>query len=114
MGTRPLADVVARIEHDVLADVNRPAHPMYLGHQVWAPLAAAVWTELVIGAVNNSQAVWEMSPATTIEKRVLAWMGALAGFGAGSAGTIMKSRTAAAHLVFLLDGLEAEAATMRL
>lgn len=96
MGMRPLAEVVARIEHDVLADVNRLAHPMYLGHQVSAPLAAAVWTEVVIGAVNNSHAVWEMSPATTtIEKRVIAWMCELAGFGAGSAGTITSGGTEA-------------------
>lgn len=96
MGMHPLADVVARIEHDVLPDVNRLAHPMYLGHQVSAPLAAAVWTEVVIGAVNNSQAVWEMSPATTtIEKRVIAWMCELAGFGAGSAGTITSGGTEA-------------------
>lgn len=96
MGMRPLAEVVARIEHDVLPDVNRLAHPMYLGHQVSAPLAAAVWTEVVIGAVNNSQAVWEMSPATTtIEKRVIAWMCELAGFGTGSAGTITSGGTEA-------------------
>jgi len=95
-GMRPLAEVVARIENDVLTDVNRLAHPMYLGHQVSAPLAAAIWTEVVIGAVNNSQAVWEMSPATTtIEKRVISWMCELAGFGEGSAGTITSGGTEA-------------------
>lgn len=95
-GMRPLEEVVARLENDVLTDVNRLAHPMYLGHQVSAPLAAAIWTEVVIGAVNNSQAVWEMSPATTtIEKRVISWMCELAGFGEGSAGTITSGGTEA-------------------
>ena len=31
------------------------AHPMYMGHQVSAPLPAAVWTETVIGALNQSR-----------------------------------------------------------
>lgn len=115
MGMRPLADVVARLEQDVLSDVNRLAHPMYLGHQVSAPLAAAVWTEVVIGAVNNSHAVWEMSPATTtIEKRVIAWMCELAGFGAGSAGTITSGGTEATLTALLASraAWQADAWTM--
>ena len=43
MGMRPLADVVARIERDVMPDVNQLMHPMAMGHQVSAPLASAVW-----------------------------------------------------------------------
>lgn len=95
-GLRPLADVVARLEHDVLADVNRLTHPMYLGHQVSAPLAAAVWSDVVISAVNNSQAVREMSPATTpIERRVIEWMAGAAGFDAAAGGTLTSGGTEA-------------------
>ena len=42
MGLKPLAEVAARIERDVMPDVNRLSHPMYLGHHVSAPLASAV------------------------------------------------------------------------
>ena len=42
----PLAEVLARVQRDVLSDCNRLYHPMYMGHQVSAPLPAAVWTEL--------------------------------------------------------------------
>jgi L-2,4-diaminobutyrate decarboxylase len=41
---RPLAAVAKRLSSLLLEDVNRLAHPMYIGHQVSAPLPAAVWT----------------------------------------------------------------------
>ncbi len=101
-GVRPLADVVARLGRDVLPDVNRLTHPMYLGHQVSAPLAAAVWSEVVISAVNNSMAVWEMSPvATVIEDRVVGWMRELAGFGPASGGTFTSGGTEATFTALL-------------
>ena len=49
-----LATIVARIEREILADANRLAHPMYMGHQVSFPLPTAVWTEAVISALNQS------------------------------------------------------------
>lgn len=95
-GITPLDEVVRRLGTDVLPDVNRLTHPRYLGHQVSAPLAAAVWTEMVIGAVNNSQAVWEMSPVTTpIEERVIGWMAQLCGFGPAAGGTFTSGATEA-------------------
>jgi L-2,4-diaminobutyrate decarboxylase len=63
---------------------------------VSAPLAAAVWTDVVISAINQSQAVWEMSPVTTvIEERVIGWMCQLAGYGPGAAGTFTSGGTEA-------------------
>ena len=53
-----------------------------MGHQVSAPLPVAVWTEALTAALNQSGAVWEMSPVgTVIETQVVRWMCALAGFG---------------------------------
>lgn len=96
MGMTPLADVAKRIETDVMPDIIQLMHPKYMGHQVSAPLAAAVWTDLVISAINNSQAVWEMSPVTTvIEERVIGWMCQLAGYGPGAAGTFTSGGTEA-------------------
>ena len=102
MGMTPLADVARRIETDVMPDVIQLMHPKYMGHQVSAPLASAVWTEVVISAINNSQAVWEMSPVTTvIEERVIGWMCQLAGYGPGAAGTFTSGGTEATFTALL-------------
>ena len=99
---RPLAEVVERLRREVLADCNRLYHPMYIGHQVSAPLPAAVWTEPVIGALNQSVAVWEMSPvATMIEHRVVRWLADLAGFGAEAGGTLTSGGTEATFTALL-------------
>ena len=101
-GLTPLAEVVARLERDVMPDVNRLTHPMYLGHQVSAPLAAAAWSEVVISAINNSVAVWEMSPvATVLEERVIGWMRTLAGFGDAAGGTFTSGGTEATFTALL-------------
>lgn len=63
---RPLAEIVERIARDVVPDSNKLHHPMYMGHQVSAPLPAAVWSETIIAALNQSVAVWEMSPVATV------------------------------------------------
>ncbi|HRN51880.1 MAG TPA: pyridoxal-dependent decarboxylase [Gemmatimonadaceae bacterium] len=102
MGMTPLADVAKRIETDVMPDIIQLMHPKYMGHQVSAPLASAVWTEVVISAINNSQAVWEMSPVTTvIEERVIGWMCQLAGYGPGAAGTFTSGGTEATFTALL-------------
>ena len=93
---RPLAEVLSRLEHDVLPDCNRLTHPRSMGHQVSAPLPVAVWTEALTGAVNQSGAVWEMSPVgTVIETQVVRWMCDLAGFDAAAGGTFTSGGTEA-------------------
>ncbi|HEV7838029.1 MAG TPA: aspartate aminotransferase family protein [Gemmatimonadaceae bacterium] len=93
---RPVGEVLARLERQVLADANKYCHPMYMGHQTSAPLAAAVWMESIVGALNQSLAVWEMSPtATTIEHQTVRWFSALAGFGEKSGGTMTSGGTEA-------------------
>jgi L-2,4-diaminobutyrate decarboxylase len=99
---KPLAEVVARLERDVVADANHLMHPMYIGHQVSAPVPAAIWTEMVTAALNNSAAVWEMSPtATVIEHRLVRWFCELAGFGEGSGGTLTTGGTEATFTALL-------------
>jgi L-2,4-diaminobutyrate decarboxylase len=93
---RPVAEIIERLERDVLADSNKYYHPMYMGHQTSAPLPVGVWMESVIGALNQSLAVWEMSPtATMIEHRIVRWLSALAGYGEGSGGTMTSGGTEA-------------------
>src|SRR4051794_22864435 len=93
---RPVAEIIERLEREVLADANKYYHPMYMGHQTSAPLPVGVWMESVIGALNQSLAVWEMSPtATMIEHRIVRWLSALAGYGEGSGGTMTSGGTEA-------------------
>src|ERR1051325_5349250 len=40
-------------------------HPSYMGHQVCPPFPAAVIADMVISTLNQSTAVWEMSPIGT-------------------------------------------------
>jgi L-2,4-diaminobutyrate decarboxylase len=93
---RPVSEIVARLEREVLADANKYYHPMYMGHQTSAPLPVGVWMESVIGALNQSLAVWEMSPtATMIEHQVVGWLSKLAGYGEGAGGTMTSGGTEA-------------------
>jgi L-2,4-diaminobutyrate decarboxylase len=93
---RPVAEILERLERDVLSDANKYYHPMYMGHQTSAPLPVGVWMESVIGALNQSLAVAEMSPTgTAIEHQVIKWMAGLAGYGAGAGGTLTSGGTEA-------------------
>lgn len=102
MGGHPLAEVLARLERDVLPDVTRLVHPMYMGHQVSAPLPATIWIEALISAINGSTAVQEMSPsANAMEHRLVRWFGELAGYGAECGGTLTSGGTEATFTALL-------------
>jgi L-2,4-diaminobutyrate decarboxylase len=94
--------IVARVRSDILPDCNRLYHPRYVGHQIAGPLPAAVWMESVTAALNQSVAVFEMSPvATVLEHRVVAWMCQLAGLPNGSGGTLTSGGTEATFTALL-------------
>jgi L-2,4-diaminobutyrate decarboxylase len=94
--------VVRRLHDEVVANANRLYHPMCMGHQVAAPLPAAVWTEPIVSAMNQSVAVWEMSPAATmIEHRVIRWMTGLVGWDESSGGTLTSGGTEATFTALL-------------
>ncbi|MCG6954856.1 MAG: pyridoxal-dependent decarboxylase [Gemmatimonadetes bacterium] len=98
----PLAELVRRLAADVVPNSIHLAHPMYMGHQMSPPLPAAIWMEPLIGALNQSTAVAEMSPAATaIETRVIRWMCALAGFGQKAGGTLTTGGTEASFTALL-------------
>ena len=99
---RPLAEVVDRIRREVVPDSNWLYHPRAMGHQVAPPLPALIWTESVIAALNQSTAVFEMSPVgTTLERRVMRWMADLIGFGPSAAGTMTTGGTEATFTALL-------------
>ena len=93
---QPVGAIIERIRTDIIPDSNHLFHPRYAGHQIAGPLPAAVWTESVTAALNQSVAVFEMSPVMTVlEHRVIAWMNALVGFGPESGGTMTSGGTEA-------------------
>jgi L-2,4-diaminobutyrate decarboxylase len=99
---QPFGAVLRRVERDILCDANRLAHPMSMGHQVSPPLSAAIWTDALISALNQSQAVWEMSPTLThVEARVVRWMCELASLGPNSGGTFTSGGTEATFTALL-------------
>ena len=61
--------VIERLRTQVIPDANHLWHPRYVGHQIAGPLPAAVWTEPVTAALNQSVAVFEMSPVGTVLER---------------------------------------------
>ena len=93
---KSVSEIIDCLERDVIADANKYCHPMYMGHQTSAPLAVGVWMESIISALNQSVAVWEMSPtATLIEHRIVSWLAQLAGYGDGAGGTMTSGGTEA-------------------
>ncbi|HEX7051586.1 MAG TPA: pyridoxal-dependent decarboxylase [Longimicrobiales bacterium] len=92
---RPLDAVLARVRADIARESMRHAHPMYMGHQVCPPLPVAALADALVSMLNQSQAVWDMSPAgTLLEARLIDWFADLAGFGAGAGGSFVSGGSA--------------------
>lgn len=71
-------------------------HPAYMGHQVCPPFPSAVIADLVISTLNQSTAVWEMSPiGTVIEQEVIRWLADHVGYPSTSLGTAVSGGSAA-------------------
>jgi len=71
-------------------------HPSYMGHQVCPPFPTAVIADFVISALNQSTAVWEMSPiGTVIEQEVIRWLIERAGYPDTALGTAVSGGSAA-------------------
>lgn len=84
-----LAKLVARYS-------NHLHHPAYMGHQVCPPLVDSATADLLISFLNNSTAVFEMSPiATAIEKEMIRWLADLAGYPETAEGTAVSGGSAA-------------------
>src|SRR6185369_6834911 len=71
-------------------------HPSYMGHQVCPPFPSAILGDLLISTLNQSTAVWEMSPiGTVIEQEMVRWLADRAGYPAESLGTAVSGGSAA-------------------
>jgi len=85
----------------------RLAHPRYLAQQVAAPIPMAALIEPVVAAMNQSLAVWEMSPiATAIDRQLMAQFKRLFGYPREADGTLVPGG-AFGNLTALLAAREA-------
>ncbi len=97
-----IESIVERIRGEVVAESNHLWHPRYVGHQNSGPLPAAIWTESVTAALNQSIAVFEMSPVgTVLEHQAISWLCELVGFPAGAGGTFTSGGTEATFTALL-------------
>jgi L-2,4-diaminobutyrate decarboxylase len=93
---RPLADVLDRVRRDVLPNTAWVRDPGHMAHQLAPPLGVSIWSESLVGAINQSMAVAELSPiSTALERRVIRWLADLAGFPEEAGGTFAVGATEA-------------------
>lgn len=99
---RPVDAIIRRLRDDVIPDSNHLFHPRYVGHQVSAALPIPVWMEVVTAALNQSAAVFEMSPVgTVIEHLVVRWLCEAAGYPQGAGGTLTTGGSEATFTALL-------------
>jgi L-2,4-diaminobutyrate decarboxylase len=104
---RPAAEVWDEVWQAVVPNAIHLAHPMYMGHQVAPPLPHAVLADAMASLLNQSLAVWEMSPTgTLVEAQVVRWLVELLGWPAGADGTLVSGGSVA-NLTGLLAAREA-------
>ena len=108
--SKSLPGLVRRIQRSSL----RLAHPRYVAQQVAAPIPVAALVESVVAAMNQSLAVWEMSPiATAIDRQLMARFKRLFGYPREAEGTMVPGG-AFGNLTALFAAREAfESATGR-
>lgn len=104
---KPAEEVWDDVWERVVGDAIHLAHPMYMGHQVAPPLPHAVLADSLVSLLNQSVAVWEMSPTgTVVEAQVVRWLVDAAGFPATAEGTLVSGGSVA-NLTGLLAAREA-------
>jgi L-2,4-diaminobutyrate decarboxylase len=83
------------------------SHPRYGAQQVAAPIPAAALVESVVAAMNQSLAVWEMSPiATAVDRDLMAGFKKLFGYPRAAEGSLVPGG-AFANLTALLAARDA-------
>jgi L-2,4-diaminobutyrate decarboxylase len=99
----PVQQVIRELRQVVTDWSIRLQHPMYMGHQVCPPLPAAALADPIVSALNQSQAIGDMSPGTTlVELSLLRWFAGLAGWDRAAARGSFVSGGSAANLTALL------------
>jgi len=93
---------VATLVQQIQKNSLRLSHPRFAAQQVAAPIPAAALVESVVAALNQSLAVWEMSPiATAIDRDLMSRFKKLFGYPATAEGSLVPGG-AFANLTALL------------
>jgi len=71
LGRRATPEKIPSLVEEVVQASLHLCHPRFAAQQVAAPVPVAALVESVVAALNNSLAVWEMSPAATAIDRDL-------------------------------------------
>ena len=86
----------AEVREKVVANSLLIPHPRYFGLMNPTPVAPALFTELVVSALNQNMGAWSHSPsATAVEKRVIRWLCDLVGYPEDAFGTFCSGGSVA-------------------
>lgn len=84
------------VREKVVANSLRIPHPRYFGLMNPTPVTPAIFTEVVVSALNQNMGAWSHSPAgTAVEKRVIRWFCDLVGYPEGAFGTLCSGGSVA-------------------
>ena len=76
----PFAELVDRIERDILPTSAYNGHPRWLAYITAAPTPVSVFGSLAEAALNQNTALWRIAPsATAIELQTLGWIAGMLG-----------------------------------
>ncbi len=96
-------DQVASILRTVVANSIALSHPNTTAHLHCAPLLAALTAEVVISALNQSMDSFDQAPiATVVEKQLVRWLCAEAGYPAAADGTFTTGGSQSNYMGLLL------------
>jgi len=101
------SSALPRLVREIQRSSLHLAHPRYIAQQVAAPIPLAALIEVVVAAMNQSLAVWEMSPlATAIDRELMVRFKKLFGYPRAAEGTLVPGG-AFGNLTALLAAREA-------
>ena len=90
------AAAFAEMREKVVPNSLRIPHPRYFGLMNPTPVMPAIFTEVVVSALNQNMGPWSHSPAATaVEKRVIRWFCDLVGYPEGAFGTLCSGGSVA-------------------
>lgn len=89
-------DALIKVLSDTVFKYSVNLHsPMYMGHQVSPPLKVSILLDLIVSSLNQSLAVYRMSPVLSIlEKELIAFLSNKIGYNIESSGSITSGGSA--------------------
>jgi aromatic-L-amino-acid decarboxylase len=85
------ADLVERIEREVLPTSAFNGHPRWLAYIMGAPTPVSVLGDLFAAALNQNSGLWRVTPSSTaIEVQTLGWIAEMMGFPSTAEGIFLS------------------------